>query len=71
MLLVQQPGSVPHFSNSRLSPLPPEPAFSNSVAAHDATVEIPLGGAKVSFLILLKHDMWMPTRADANQGLPW
>ncbi len=30
-----------------------------------------LGGAKVCFLILLKHDMWMPTRADANQGLPW
>jgi hypothetical protein len=46
MLLVQQPSSVPQVSNSRLSPLPPEPAFSNSVAANDATVEIPLGGAK-------------------------
>ncbi|CAK9253774.1 unnamed protein product [Sphagnum tenellum] len=41
-----QPSSVPQVSNSRLSPLPPEPAFSNSVAANDATVEIPLGGAK-------------------------
>ncbi|CAM6051431.1 unnamed protein product [Sphagnum compactum] len=41
-----QPSSVPQVSNSRLSPLPPEPAFSNSVAANDATDEIPLGGAK-------------------------
>ncbi len=71
MLLVQQPSSVPQVSNSRLSPLPPEPAFSNSVAANDATDEIPLGGAKVCFLILLNHHMWMLTCADANQGLPW
>lgn len=46
--MAQQPSSVPQVSNSRLSPLPPEPAFANSAAANDATVDIPLGGAKVS-----------------------
>eukprot|EP00249_Psilotum_nudum_P006206 c19541_g1_i1 orf=297-1229(+) len=38
------PGSVPQVSNSRLSPLPPEPASLNS--HQDATVDIPLGNAK-------------------------
>jgi hypothetical protein len=33
-------------SNSRLSPLPHEPAFSG---VNDATVDIPLGGSKVSW----------------------
>lgn len=45
---MQQSGSVPQVSNSRLSPLPHEPAFAGSAAANDATVDIPLGGAKVS-----------------------
>lgn len=49
---VQQSGSVPQVSNSRLSPLPHEPAFAGSAAANDATVDIPLGGAKVSEIVL-------------------
>jgi hypothetical protein len=40
--------NVPQVSNSRLSPLPHEPAFSGSSAANDATDDIPLGGGKVS-----------------------
>jgi len=39
-------GFFDSVSNSRLSPLPHEPAFSGSSAANDATDDIPLGGGK-------------------------
>lgn len=43
--IFQNPGSVPPASNSRLSPLPPEPAdFYND---RNATVDIPLDSEKV------------------------
>ena len=45
IVISQNPGSVPPVSNSRLSPLPPEPAdFYND---RGATVDIPLDSSKV------------------------
>ncbi|RVW46373.1 hypothetical protein CK203_081728 [Vitis vinifera] len=41
-IMTVNPGSVPPAANSRLSPLPPEPA-----GYRGATVDIPLDGAKV------------------------
>jgi hypothetical protein len=40
--------NVPQVNS--ISPLPHEPVFSGSAAANDATVDIPLGGAKVGRL---------------------
>jgi len=49
---VQQSGTVPQMSNSRLSPLLHEPTFVGFAVTNDAIVDIPLGVAKVSEFFL-------------------
>ncbi|GAV77544.1 SCAMP domain-containing protein [Cephalotus follicularis] len=43
----KNPGSVPPASNSRLSPLPPEPADFNNYYDRDATIDIPIDTSTV------------------------